>query len=133
VHDFHPMIAPSGLYWVTDIPSNGLTVSSDGRSAELQLTGVAVIDQPRWPAPESDALPARLDITMTWKATDEPFEIDAPAKQYRFRGWKARSRLAARVTVPSISFTWKSDPIETSDAGFAIIGEETNGKYYSAK
>jgi hypothetical protein len=127
------MIAPSGLYWVTDVPSSGLTVSSDGRSAELRLTRVAVIDQPRWPAPDADARPARLDISLTWNATDEPFEIDEPSKQYRFRGWKATSRLAARVTVPSIRFTWKSDPIETSNAGFAIIGEETNGRYFSAK
>jgi hypothetical protein len=127
------MIAPSGLYWVTDVPSSGLTVSPDGRSAELRLTGVAIIDQPRWPALDADARPARLDITMTWQATDEPYELDEPAKHYRFRGWKATSRLAARATVPSINFTWKSDAIETSSAGFAIIGEEANGKYYSAK
>lgn len=71
-----------------------------------------------------------MDITMTWRATNEPYELDVPAKQLRFRGWKATSQLAARVTVPSIGFEWKSEPIETSRAGFAIIGEETNGRFY---
>ncbi len=133
MHDFHPMIAPTGLYWVTDVPSGGLTIAPDGRSAKLVLTGVAAIDQPRWPAPDADAHLAKLDITMTWKATDEPYAIDDPAKQLRFKGWKATSQLAARVTVPSTGFTWKSDPLESSSAGFAIIGEEENGKYYSSK
>jgi hypothetical protein len=127
------MIAPSGLYWVTGVPEGGLTISEDGRSAELKLTRVAVIDQPHWPAPDADAWPARMDVTMTWKATNEPYEIDDPAKQFRFRGWKATSQLAAFVTVPSIGFTWRSDPIGTSSAGFAIIGEGANGKYYPSK
>lgn len=115
------------------MPPGGLTISADGRSAKLVLTSVAAIDQPRWPAPDADARLARLDITMTWTATDEPYEIDEPAKQFRFRGWKAKSQLAARVTVPSIGFAWKSDPIESSSAAFAVIGEEANGKYYTSK
>jgi hypothetical protein len=39
--------------------------------------------------------------------------------------------MAATVQVPSIGFTWKSDPMETSRADFAIIGEERNGRYYA--
>ncbi len=127
------MIAPSGLYWVTGVPAGGLTIAEDGRSAELKLTGVAVVDQPRWPAPDADARKARMDITMTWKATDEPYELDVPAKQFRFKGWKATSALAARVTVPATGFEWRSDPITSSSARFAIIGEEENGKYYTPK
>ncbi len=132
VHDFHPEIAPSGLYWVTVVPAGGLTIAPDGRSAQLTLTGVAAIDQPRWPAPDAEARRALLDVTMTWTASDERYEIDVPEKQFRFKGWKATSRMAARVSVPSIGFTWKSDPIEsTQPAGFAILGEEANGKYYA--
>jgi len=52
------------------------------------------------------------------------------ATSRRFRGWKARCQLEARVEVPSIGFTWKSDAIETSRADFALIGEEANGKHY---
>jgi hypothetical protein len=130
VHDFHPAIRASGLYWVVDVPDGALQVSADGRSATLKLTRVAVIDQPRWPAPDADARRAQLDITFSFAATDEPVEWDDPARQFRFRGWKARSQLEARVVVPSIGFTWRSDPIATSHADFAVIGEESNGKYY---
>jgi uncharacterized protein (DUF302 family) len=118
------------LYWVVDVPERGLDVSADGRSASLRLTRVEVIDQPRWPAPDAEGLPASLDITMRWIATDEPVVIEDPGKQFRFQGWKAHCELEARVEVPSIGFTWKSDAIETSRADFALIGEEANGKYY---
>jgi hypothetical protein len=132
VHDFHPPIGRSGLYWVVPVPRSDLTVAADGRSARLRLAQVEVIDQPGWPKPDAGARPARMDITLRWTATDEPVEIDDPAKQFRFGGWNAKSELEARVEVPSIGFTWKSDPIETSHANFAIIGKEANGKYYSS-
>jgi len=32
--------------------------------------------------------------------------------------------------VPSIGFSWKSDPLEKSRADFAIMVEEANGRYY---
>jgi hypothetical protein len=116
---------------VVEIPDGRLEISADGRSATLQMMRIEVIDQPRWPAPDAEAHPATMDMTMRWTATDEPLVMDDPAKQFRFRGWKARCQLEARVEVPSIPFTWRSDPIETSRADFAIIGEEANGKYYS--
>ena len=75
VHDFHPAIWPSGLYWVVEIPNGGLEISADGRLATLRM---------------------------------------------------------ARVEVPSIQFSRKSDPMETSPAEFGIIGEEANGKQCSA-
>jgi hypothetical protein len=113
------------------VPKGGLALSPDGRSATLRLSRVHVIDQPRWPAPDADARPALVDLTMTFEATDEAVEWDDPAKQFRFHGWKAKSQLEARVEVPSIGFTWRSEPIATSRADFAVIGEERNGKYYA--
>ena len=130
VHDLHPAIRPSGLYWIVDVPTGGLEVAQDGRSATLRLRGVAVIDQPRWPAPAADVRPATMDITVQWKATDEEVRIDDAARQLRFTGWKAIATAEARFTVPSIGFSWRSAPADTSTARFGIIGEEANGKYY---
>jgi hypothetical protein len=38
--------------------------------------------------------------------------------------------MEAEVEVPSIDFSWKSDPLNTAKCDFAIIGEEANGRYY---
>ena len=39
--------------------------------------------------------------------------------------------MEAEVAVPTIGFTWRSDPIEQCrPAEFAVIAQEVNGKYY---
>ena len=91
---------------------------------------VPIVDQPRWPALDSIAAPARMSFKMVWKSTGEPVKYDDPAKRFRFSGNRAICQLEAQVEVPSIGFSWKSDPLNTSKADVAIVGEEVNGRYY---
>lgn len=91
---------------------------------------VPVVDQPRWPALDSIATPARMSFKMVWKSTGEPVKYDDPSKHFRFSGFRASCQLEALVEVPSIGFSWKSDPLNTSSANFAILGDESNGRYY---
>ena len=95
------------------------------------MKGIEIIDQPKWPQFKAEAIPARMDLRIVWKATNEKFSYDDPQKQFRVDGFKAVAQLEASVEVPSIDFSWKSDPLETSTANFAIIGDEVNGKYYT--
>jgi hypothetical protein len=96
------------------------------------MTNVAIIDQPRWPATDAETTPAFLDFKLVFKASDEPVRYEDPARQYRFEGFKASAQLEAVVRVPSIEFTFKTDPLETSSCDFAVMGDEVNGKYYEA-
>ncbi len=105
-------------------------ISADGRSATLELKGVEVIDQPRWPAHDAEAAPARMGLRVVWKATGEKVLFEDKCKQFRVEGYRAIARASAMVEAPSLGFSWRSDPIETSRAAFAIIGSEVNGKYY---
>jgi hypothetical protein len=132
IHDFHPPIAPSGLYWVVPVPEQGLTVSPDAKTFTLEMQNVSVVDQPRWPALDSIATPARMSFKMVWKSTGEPLTYDDPSKHFRFSGTRATCQLEAQVEVPSIGFTWQSDPLNTSKADVAIIGDEVNGRYYES-
>jgi hypothetical protein len=131
IHDFHPPISPSGLYWVVPVPEGGLLISPDGRTATLEMKNVPVVDQPRWPALDAVGMPATMSFRMIWKATDEKIVYDDPQKQFRVEGYRATSQLEAQVKVPSIGFSWKSDPLSESHANFAIIGDEVNGRYYT--
>jgi hypothetical protein len=126
----HPPIAPSGLYWVAPVTPSNLTVSADGATMMLEMRDIHVIDQPKWPALDAVATPARMTFRIVWRSTSEPAQYENPAQQFRFTGTRASCQLEAEITVPSIGFTWKSDPLETSHADFAIIGEEVNGRYY---
>ena len=94
------------------------------------MKGVEIVDQPKWPQFKADATPAMMDVRIVWQATDERINYNDPQKQFRVTGFKAIAQLEASVEVPSIGFSWKSDPMDTSKSGFAIIGDETNGKYY---
>ena len=71
-----------------------------------------------------------MSFRIVWKATDEKVLVDDKQKHFRFEGYRALAQAEAAVEVPSLNFSWKSDPINTSNAAFAIIGNEVNGKYY---
>ena len=131
IHDFHPPISPSGLYWVVPVPKGGLIISPDGQTATLEMNNVAVVDQPKWPALDAVGILAIMSFKLIWKATDEKIIYDDPQKQFRVEGYRASAQLEAQVKVPSIGFSWKSDPLSDSNAKFAIIGEEVNGRYYN--
>src|SRR5215470_12818592 len=110
----------------------GLTFSSDGKIATLQMTNVPIIDQPRWPALDAETTPAVMDFRLVFTSTDEPVKYEDPTRQYRFEGFKAGAQLEATIRVPAIDFTFKTDPLETSRCDFAVMGTEVNGKYYEA-
>jgi hypothetical protein len=83
VHDFHSPISPEGLYWVTPVPSDGITFTPDDKTVALQMKDVPIIDQPRWPAMDAESTPAYLDFKLVFKSTEEPVKYDDPARQYR--------------------------------------------------
>jgi hypothetical protein len=117
---------------VVPVPEGGLTISADGKTFTLEMRNVPIVDQPRWPALDSIATPARMTFKMVWTSTGEPVKYDDPSKHFRFTGTRASCQLEAEVSVPSIGFSWKSDPLETSSSAFAIIGDEANGRYYDS-
>src|SRR5713226_6474928 len=114
IHDFHPSIAPSGLYWVVSVPERDLTISPDENTFTLEMQNVTVVDQPRWPAQDSIATPARMSFKMVWKLTGEHVKYEDSSKHFRFIGTRASCQLGAEVEVPSIGFSWKPDPLNAS-------------------
>ena len=96
------------------------------------MMNVPIIDQPAWPSMTAETHSAFLDFKLVWKTGAGAVKYENPAQQFRFTGFQATAQLEASVRVPSLDFTWKSDPLETSKADFAVIGDEVNGRYYSA-
>lgn len=114
------------------MPSSAITFSEDGKTATMQMTNVPIVDQPRWPAMDSETTPAFMDFKLVFKATDEAVKYEDASRQYRFEGFKATAQLEAAIRVPSIHFTFKTDPLDASKCDFAVMGTEVNGKYYEA-
>jgi hypothetical protein len=114
------------------VPEGGLRISQDSNTWTLEMKDVAVVDQPKWPALDSIATPARMSFKMVWKSTGEPVNYEDAAKHYRFTGTRAACQMEAEVDVPSIGFSWKSDPLDTSNCNVAVVGDEVNGRYYDS-
>ncbi len=120
------------MYWVAPVPDGALAFSADGKTATLIMKNVAIVDQPKWPAMDAEAIPAFMDYKLVFKAGTEPVTYEDQRRWYRFTGTKATAQLEAIVRVPSIGFEFKTDPLEKSHAKFAVMGEEVNGRYYSS-
>ena len=73
-----------------------------------------------------------MSFKMVWKSTGEAVTYENASEQFRFAGTRASCQLEARVEVPSINFSWRSDPLRTSKCDFAIMGQEVNGRYYGS-
>lgn len=115
------------------MPDRGLTISPDRNTFTLEMSNIPVVDQPRWPALDSIATPARMSFKMVWKSTGEPVKYEDPAKHFHFTGTRASCQLEAQIEVPGMGLSWKSDPLSSSKCDFAIMGEELNGRYYDFK
>jgi len=48
---------------------------------------------------------------LVLRVTDEPVKYEDPTRQYRFDGFKANAQLEATIRVPSIGFSFKTDPL----------------------
>lgn len=107
-------------------------MSGDGNTFTLEMRNVPIVDQPRWPALDSVATPARMSFKMVWKSTGEPVKYEDASRHFRFTGVRASCQLEAEVEVPSLGFSWKSNPLATSKCDFAVIGEEVNGRYFDS-
>ena len=87
-----------------------------------------MVDGPKFPALDSISTSATLIFKLISKAT----VLDGdPQKQIRVEGYRATAQIEAQVNVPSIGFSWKSDPFSTSKANFAIVGDDANGRSYN--
>jgi hypothetical protein len=122
-------IASSGLYWVFGISDDNLEIAEDGRSAALRVVNKAVIDEPMYPG-AGPAYPAIMSFRIEWDATGDRGEFSDPAKYFWIDGYPARARAEFAVNTPELSFSWQSDPLESSQSVVAILGREVNGYYY---
>ncbi len=129
IHDIHPPISPAGLYWTARLQPGQLTISSDGRSATLEVNDLAVIDEPTFPKPGS-AAPATISFRIVWTALGSATMFNNADKHFALLAAPARARASFKVAVPSAAFTWESAPLETSTSSDALIGSEVNGRYY---
>lgn len=129
--DINPGIPSNGLFWTVPIPDTALSLSPDGLTATVTLRDFAVLDQPKFPANTDPTYAARVDLDLTWRGFGPLLGTTNATHRYRVQFHQAIMQAAIRVTVPEIGFTFTSDPPETTQTIFAMIGEDQNGMFFS--
>ncbi|GAC1444995.1 MAG: hypothetical protein NVSMB52_05010 [Chloroflexota bacterium] len=129
IHSFHQPIASNGLYWTSPIPASGLHISPDGSFASLEINDYPVIDEPKFPKP-GPAYEARVSLRATWHAVGPRLARSDPMGKYKVQFHKANARIHFTASVPSLGFTFTSDPLATSESVFAMMGHDRNGVFF---
>ena len=95
----------------------------------VTVRNYTVIDQPKFPKP-GPTNRASLDFTIRWTAIGEVVNYSQPIARYRLMFRHARCQISYTARVPALGLVITSDPIETSDSVFAMMGTEANGSFY---
>lgn len=65
----------------------------DRNSFTLEMKNVAVVEQPKWPALDSLATPARMSFKMVRKSNGEHVKFEDPTRHFRFTGTRATCQM----------------------------------------
>ncbi|GAC1414504.1 MAG: hypothetical protein NVSMB5_02560 [Candidatus Velthaea sp.] len=133
LHDFHPPIAASGLFWTIRIPEDACTIDAATGSARVEVKNIFIVDQPEFPNRVPTTPGMLLDMRVAWQGTGQRERFEDAQKLFTVDAMRSRAQIEFSVSIPSIAFTWKSDPMATSSADFAIVGRERNGRYYPVR
>ncbi len=115
----------AGLYWTFEISGGEVQVSSDGRSATLEVGDKAIIDEPKFPidGPVYDAVES---FRITWEATGDLQTLEGPNKYFLIQGYPATVTGEFSVVLPELNFSFTGQ----ATSNFAFLGTEVNGHYY---
>jgi len=67
---------------------------------------------------------------MSWQAHGALMGVSDPMHKFRLQFRLATARIVMRIMVPETGFTFISDPAETSETVFAMLGTDQNGLFF---
>lgn len=128
LHDFHPSVPASGLFWTVPVPPENVTFDRDAGTAGLSLTDLAVPDA--LAGDEAARVPATLTLTMAWSDAAEERAVRDDAIGFAGSYRLCQATIAWSAAVDGFSFV--SDPAAEIVLRFAQIGVERTSSITSA-
>lgn len=145
IHDFNPGVpkAPdpsAGLFWTAPIGMRSAAIDLGEATASLHLKDFVTKDffnnKNNW-ITTTQPVEAIVSYTIRWSGVNARVDI----VDFENTGLTTNRRFAGRfiedtatvewsVSVPSMGFTFSSDPAVTSKSVFAEIGRERNGVFF---
>lgn len=125
LHDYHPPIPDSGLFWTLPVPPESLTIDLEAGTATLLLEDLVLPD-----AVGDAQEPATLSLLMQWSGASEARDEADP--QNGFAGTYRECSATIAWTVAQVGFSFASDASATSVTRSAQLGRERTGIFAAA-
>ncbi len=127
IHDFHPPIPPSGLFWTVPIDPSAVSFDFDAGAASMTLTDLYLPDSVDASGRQAALIPAAVSLVMQWQAAD-PVRTFGDAVS-GFAGSYREGAATIAWSAAEAGFTFVSDPGGGSRTRFAQIGRERTGVF----
>ncbi len=130
IHDFDLGIRRSGLFWTTSIDDSSVDVDFDDGRASMVLDDVKLKDYFNIPNAlmRGDQVPAHVSLRVRWKGPAVRSKVHDTANQ--FEGVFKQNTATLWWSGRGEGFRFGSDPPETSQLEFAVLGDERNGRFF---
>jgi hypothetical protein len=128
IHDFHPGIPASGVFWTEAIPPETVVVDLESVAASMHLTDFPMPDFTGEAAGMRElSVPGRVSLAMVWRGIGTVLTIADPTNEF------AGSYFECEATIDwsaanAEGFHFISDSAE-DETLFAQIGRERTGVY----
>ena len=139
LHDLNPTpFPPVGLFWTVPIPDSGVRVDLAYGTASMKASKVPIYDygtvqDALFTGSNPPPIAGRISFKVVWTGglVSMPITSTDPARGI-FAGTFARAAAQMEWEAEVGDFTFRSDPLKTSQSSFAEIGQEANGSFLSA-
>ena len=136
IHDLNPTpFPPTGLFWTTEIPGDGIDVNPGKGYASMQASNVPVLDFGdiinALFGGGPPAVPGNVSFNVVWSGVTERLNIKNTDPIYGgFAGEFVRNSAQMEWTATAGDYQFVSDPLATSSSIFAELGQERNGIFF---
>jgi len=136
LHDLNPSdYHPTGLFWTLPIPERNIEVHPGNGYASIVATNLPIYDYGQIPnslfggAPRS---PGVVSYRVVWSGVQQRVDIRNTDPVYGgFAGTFVYNTAQMEWRAETEDYTFVSAPLSTSSSGFALIGHERNGSFFS--
>jgi hypothetical protein len=125
---------PTGLFWTTRVPADGIEVNPGKGSASLEAFNVPINDFGNIGNSlfgSTPPVPGTVSFKVVWSGVEERVNIRNTDPVYGgFAGEFVRNSAQMEWTGTVGDLTFASAPLSTSSSSFAEIGHERNGIFF---
>lgn len=131
LHNFAPLIPPSGLFWTIPIPAASAKIDLDKATASFSLRSLAIPDwgTQRYGVTGGPHVPAAVSFLVRWNGALSRAQRRNEAQ--RWVGDYIQTTATIVWSARAENFKFDSDPAHASKSSAAVMGRHRDGTFFA--